>query len=658
MEQTTIDTLLEQGVFTDRYRVVKLIGSGGMGNVYLAEDTILDNERVALKILHAELCREEKQVARFLREVQLTRKVTHPNVVRTFDIGNHEGRLYFTMEYAEGQNLHELFTEDPCPPELCAQIMMEILRGLAAIHEAGIIHRDLKPNNIMITTAGLLKIMDFGVARPFSSNLTSQHEIVGSAPYMAPEVWLGREVSFQADLYSLGVMIYELITGMVPFEAESAAEMMCKHLELVPVSPEVLNASVPSWLAETIMRQLRKSACDRAPGAQELAEMIELRLGAGGEQINFTQSHINISQDFEMREPFTSKPGLQGQVNLTAHDGLPLLDRPLSGGAPLTGYDWCRNELPEVSAATSDQTALSRAYSEQYSQSLSSLAAISSAEMGCEAKLARRETLKKTIRSLGFSMVTLILLASLYQLLFVNVVADMKQEGPLGIILATIINVFYGSLLVTISQLLLAGLGFLPQRSMMLWFENTAKLTLLTGLMTVISLVHLEISSSKLVPHYSLENIQRSVKRNTESVWRAALLIPPPSPVIKQKAVLKSINDKSAPVYPGNSYEYLIAFALFWIVLHNLLFVDLLKRGGLATLGLTYAFFVPLLLLQSSLDSLYSGQPLIISLPIAGHQIVLTIQSALYAIFNWLLLLTVAFFGVVGASRARSAKML
>jgi serine/threonine protein kinase len=211
----------------------------------------------------------------------------------------------------------------------------------------------------MITTAGLLKIMDFGVARPFSSNLTSQHEIVGSAPYMAPEVWLGREVSFQADLYSLGVMVYELITGMVPFEAEGAAEMMCKHLEVVPVSPEVLNTAVPLWLAETIMKQLRKSACDRASSAQDLAGMIETRLGAGSEQINFTQRYINISQDFEMRGPLMSQDVPLDRAGLR-HDGLPLVDSALSGGASLTGYDWCENELPEISAAVSNQTVLSQ----------------------------------------------------------------------------------------------------------------------------------------------------------------------------------------------------------------------------------------------------------------------------------------------------------
>lgn len=653
MEQPTLDTLLQEGPFSDRYQIIKLIGTGGMGNVYLANDIFLDKEKIALKILHLELCKEEKQVARFLREVQLTRKVTHPNVVRTFDIGKCEGRLFFTMEYAEGQNLHELFTETPCPFEMAAQIMLEVLRGLAAIHEAGIIHRDLKPNNIMITTAGLLKIMDFGIARPFCSDLTSQHEIVGSAPYMAPEVWVGRDVGCQADLYSLAIMIYELITGTVPFEADTAAEMMCKHLESRAVSPDVLVPELPIWFTEIIMRQLRKTSCDRAASAQELAGIIEGQLGAVGSQIDFNQQQLrsqtlvppqSVLSQYDFPEHII--PQVMTDRPITNDDGLP-------PEPSLTNFGWKNTTLDEVEEVNPAQNPISQAYSQQYSTSLSSLTALSSVDLRYQAKNIWRSIFKRVTTALLFSAAVLVLFVSIYHLSLSEIVFDMAKEGTLGLILATAINIFWGSLIVAVSHLVISSINFSLQRNFITWFGNATKLVILVGLMSVISMVQLELASSKLVPSYSITNINRIIGRNVETVWRSALLIPPSYSGNQVEAVKNSHRQKVDKNPAANKYEYLISFFLFWIILHNLIFIDLLKRGSFATLILSFAFFAPLLLLQSSLEELYGGSVDLLSLSIVNYQISLSSISAVSALGNWLLILGLIALGLFSYHRGK-----
>lgn len=264
--------------FAGRYILKKLLGSGGMGAVYLAADSMLGDDEVALKILHSQLCQNEKHTKRFLREVQLTRKVTHPNVVRTFDAGRENGRLYFTMEYAEGVTLKEKLLAGPLETEQIASIVREIAKGLYAIHQADIIHRDLKPGNVLLTPDGFIKITDFGVAKPGVSDLTGHNEVIGSIPYMAPEVWVGRNVGGQADIYALGVLTYEMATGVLPFEGDSPAEMMCKHLETAPVAPIELRPEVPMWLSDLILKMLQKEQQNRPQGPEEIVKLINSNL--------------------------------------------------------------------------------------------------------------------------------------------------------------------------------------------------------------------------------------------------------------------------------------------------------------------------------------------------------------------------------------------
>lgn len=264
-----------EDLFAARYKITELLGEGGMGKVYLCLDTMLGDERLALKVLHPDLCRDEKHTKRFLREVQLTRKVTHPNIVRTFDVGTYKDRFFFTMEFAEGITLKDKIEGSPLDAQTTVQIIREICRGLAAIHEADIIHRDLKPGNVIITSQGAVKITDFGVARPGLSELTAYNEVVGSVAYMAPEIWSGKNVSPATDIYALGILTYRMITGVLPFDGEAPAEVMCKHLETKPTPPQELARETPLWLNNLIFHMLEKDPAKRPSSARQLIEKID-----------------------------------------------------------------------------------------------------------------------------------------------------------------------------------------------------------------------------------------------------------------------------------------------------------------------------------------------------------------------------------------------
>lgn len=273
-EEQRAKTLPAGSLVAGRYRIEKTLGTGGMGSVYLAADEVLDGEKVAIKILHPDLIGEERQTQRFLREVQLMRRVNHPNVVRTFDFGTDDSAVYFTMEYVPGQPLEDMIQSQDLPLEAIPHLIEQICLGLEAIHAANIIHRDLKPANIIVLDDGTAKITDFGVARPEYSNLTAHNEIIGSALYIAPEVWLGTELTHRVDLYSLGVLLYELTTGVLPFEGDSTAALMRLHLEYEPPPPKSLNADIPVWLNKLILRLISKPAHDRPEDARAVIEYV------------------------------------------------------------------------------------------------------------------------------------------------------------------------------------------------------------------------------------------------------------------------------------------------------------------------------------------------------------------------------------------------
>jgi len=267
--------LLKPGVkVANRYEIVEALGQGGMGCVYLAKDTILDGERVALKILHREFSSNEQHTKRFLREVKLMHRVNHPNVVRTFDVGADGNLVHFTMEYIKATPLDVLIDSNAFPVQNTISIVSQICEGLEAIHDAGIVHRDLKPGNILLLEDGTVKITDFGVARPQSSDLTAHNEIVGSAAYVAPEIWEGDVIAPSVDLYSLGIIFYEIATGTIPFDAESPAALMRLHLDSEPVPPKVLNKDTPAWFNRLILKLLAKSPADRFETAGAIIDYV------------------------------------------------------------------------------------------------------------------------------------------------------------------------------------------------------------------------------------------------------------------------------------------------------------------------------------------------------------------------------------------------
>ena len=268
--------MLHTGMFfASRFKIINSLGLGAMGKVYLASDLMLGEGKIALKILSSDLESDPVHLARFLREVQLTRQVTHPNVVRTYDIGNHGNCHYFTMEYVEGQTVAQMINGKACEPKKCIEILTQLCAGLCAIHEIGIVHRDLKSSNVLITKNGQVKIADFGIARPDASNLTVPDELVGSATHMAPEVWKQSEVSQSSDLYSLGVIAYELLTGTLPFEGKTAYSLMWKHLKEQPVNPMNTRADIPAWLANLCLSLLSKEEDDRPKSAQKILEILK-----------------------------------------------------------------------------------------------------------------------------------------------------------------------------------------------------------------------------------------------------------------------------------------------------------------------------------------------------------------------------------------------
>ncbi len=258
--------------FAGRYDVLAVLGQGGMGAVYQVLDRELDEE-VALKVLTPEAFAEGTQAVQTLKqEIRLARKITHPNVVRTHDLGEADGLRFLTMEYVPGTTLRELLDRTGAvalAPGL--QIAKQLCRGLTAVHEAGVIHRDIKPQNIMVLPNGVVKVMDFGIARTDDGSETSvDGETVGTPYYMSPEQVMGRALDARSDLYTVGVVLFELFTGRRPFLGKEAAEVMRMHISAEPPRPAVLRADIPENLERIILACLAKRPERRIASAADL----------------------------------------------------------------------------------------------------------------------------------------------------------------------------------------------------------------------------------------------------------------------------------------------------------------------------------------------------------------------------------------------------
>ncbi len=263
------DTLIDQ-VFDGRYRVVRKLGTGGMANVYLAEDQELGRS-VAIKMLDERHAQDEQFVERFRREAKNAAGLSHPNIVSIYDRGQAEGTYYIAMEYLEGRTLKELLvTRGPTPLAVAIDYARQILSALGFAHRHGIVHRDIKPHNVVVAPDGRLKVTDFGIARSGTSQMTETGSIIGTAQYLSPEQAKGAPVTPASDIYSVGIVLYEMITGSVPFTGDTPLEIAMKHLSTTPLPPSETRPDVPHELDSIVLRALAKNPEDRYQSSDEM----------------------------------------------------------------------------------------------------------------------------------------------------------------------------------------------------------------------------------------------------------------------------------------------------------------------------------------------------------------------------------------------------
>ncbi len=263
------DTLLNT-LFDGRYRILRKLGTGGMANVYLAEDEVL-GRRVAIKILDDRHAGDDQFVERFRREAKNAASLSHPNIVSIYDRGEAEGTYYIAMEYLDGRSLKELIVaRGPAPVHVAVDYARQILAAIRFAHRHGIVHRDIKPHNVLVDGEGRLKVTDFGIARAGASQMTEAGSIIGTAQYLSPEQAKGAPVDQTSDLYSVGVVLYELLTGVVPFSGDTPVEIAMKHLSAIPEPPSVKRAEVPRDLDLVVMRALAKDPAERYHSAEEM----------------------------------------------------------------------------------------------------------------------------------------------------------------------------------------------------------------------------------------------------------------------------------------------------------------------------------------------------------------------------------------------------
>ena len=262
-------------VIDGRYEVISRLGSGGMADVFLAKDQQLQRN-VALKLLHRRFAEDPDFVERFRREAHAAAGLQHPNVVGVYDRGDYDGTYYIAMEYLSGRSLKQLIRQEaPLDPIRAVDIVLQLLKAARFAHRHGVIHRDLKPHNAIVDESDHVKVTDFGIARAGASDMTETGSIMGTAQYLSPEQAQGHAVSETSDLYSIGVILYELLTGRVPFDAESAVTIALKHVSEAPTPPTQVNPAIPPALEEVVLWTLNKNPADRPRNADELITALE-----------------------------------------------------------------------------------------------------------------------------------------------------------------------------------------------------------------------------------------------------------------------------------------------------------------------------------------------------------------------------------------------
>ncbi len=278
---------LAAGTVVDgRYRIVARLGSGGMADVYCAEDSQL-GRRIALKILYGRFAADDEFVERFRREASHAASLQHQNVVSVYDRGEWEGTSYIAMEFVDGRTLKQIIrAEAPLDPLRSIELISQVLRAARFAHRRGVIHRDLKPHNVIVDADDRAKVTDFGIARAGASDMTQTGSIMGTAQYLSPEQAQGHPVSAQSDIYSIGVVLYEMLTGQVPFDGESPVAIAVKQVNEPPVPPSRLNPAIPAPLEAVVLKALAKDPADRFADADAFSAALDdaragIEAGAG-----------------------------------------------------------------------------------------------------------------------------------------------------------------------------------------------------------------------------------------------------------------------------------------------------------------------------------------------------------------------------------------
>jgi serine/threonine protein kinase len=267
--------------FAGRYQIIEKLGSGGMGKVYKVLDKEV-NAKVALKLVKPEIAADEKTIERFRNELKMARDIGHKNVCRMYDLNREKGSYYITMEYVSGEELKGMIRMmGQLSAGKAISIAKQVCEGLAEAHRLGVVHRDLKPQNIMIDKEGNARIMDFGIARSLKAKgITEKGLIIGTPEYMSPEQAEGKGIDHRSDIYSLGIILYEMVTGREPFEGETPLGIAMKHKSEIPKDPRELNTQIPEDLSKVILRCMEKDKENRFQNAEELlSELINIEKG-------------------------------------------------------------------------------------------------------------------------------------------------------------------------------------------------------------------------------------------------------------------------------------------------------------------------------------------------------------------------------------------
>ena len=326
--------IAEGTVVDGRYRISYRIGAGGMAEVYCAEDMQL-GRKVALKLLHRRFAQDAEFVERFRREASAAAGLQHPNVVGVYDRGEWGDTYFIAMEHLAGRSLKQVIQEEaPLPPERAIDLAIQVLKAARFAHKRGIIHRDLKPHNVIVEDEGRARVTDFGIARAGASDMTETGSIMGTAQYLSPEQAQGHAVSETSDLYSVGVILYEMLTGRVPFDAESAVTIALKQVSEAPVPPRELNPSIPLELEQIVLRALDKDPAGRYPDAGTfIADLERVREGlapvaAGQATTAFAAAAVPGTEATQLAASSAPPPPLVPPEEVFVHPGEPLPPEP------------------------------------------------------------------------------------------------------------------------------------------------------------------------------------------------------------------------------------------------------------------------------------------------------------------------------------------